>query len=125
MGSIVKYAVNGNQSNANIFGIGDSSIPIAPTGSVTTKFITGNLVHTALNNGLKASKVISSSEANLASGHKSFTSNLHGLMCGGPFNYLGENSCGYNWEVSPPIPKDAETILTYSFTLTWGNYAPE
>lgn len=123
--SMVQYAVNGNQSSANIFGIGDSSIPIAPTGSVTTKFITGNLVHTALNNGLKASKVISSSEANTASMHKSFTSNLFGLMCGGAFNALGVNSCGYNWEVNPPIPKDAETILTYSFTLNWGNYAPE
>jgi hypothetical protein len=123
--STVQYSSNGQLSFAGLFGIGDSSIPIAPTGAVTTKFTTGNLVHTALNNGLKASKVISSSEANTASMHKSFTSNLFGLMCGGAFNYLGVNSCGYNWEVNPAIPKDAETILTYSFTLTWGNYAPE
>lgn len=122
--SNVQYASNDNQSSLDIFGIGDSSIPITPTGAVTTKFTTGDLVHTALNNGLKASKVISSSEANTASMHKSFTSNLFGLMCGGAFNALGVDSCGYNWEVNPPIPKDAETILTYSFTLTWGNFEP-
>lgn len=107
----------------SVFGIGDSSIPTAPTGAVTTKFTTNTLTQVALNNGLKASKVISSSEANLGN-HKSFTSGLEGFMCGGLYNSIGDRSCGYNWEVNPPIPKDSETILTYSFTLTWGNYAP-
>lgn len=107
-----------------VFGIGDSSIPTAPTGAVTTKFTTNTLTQVAVNNGLKASKVISSSEANLGN-HKSFTSGLKGLMCGGLNTSIGDRSCGYNWEVDPSIPKDAETILTYSFTLNWGNYAPE
>ena len=124
MGGKVQYAVNGNQASQATFGIGINSIPTTPTGKVTTGFTANALTHLALENGLKASKVISSSEANLASGHKSFTSNLYGLMCGGAFNYLGSESIGFNWEVSPAIPKDAETILTYSFTLTWGNYAP-
>ncbi len=119
MSSGVKYT-----SGTNHFGISSNSIPETPTGAVGTQFSTRGLVHTALNNGLKASVVISSSEANIEN-HKSFTSSLSGLMCGGSFSQLGTNSCGYNWEIDPPIPKDTETILTYSFTLTWGNYAPE
>lgn len=122
MSQKVQYAVNGNQAYQDTFGIGIDSIPTTPTGKVTTSFTTNNLTHIALENGLKASKVISSSEANIGD-HKSFTTSLYGLMCGGAFNYLGTSSCGYNWEINPPIPKDAETILTYSFTLTWGNYA--
>ncbi|CAM4095019.1 hypothetical protein [Acinetobacter pragensis] len=123
--SAVRYAANASLASSTTFGIGSGSIPTAPTGAVTTQFTTNSLVHTELNNGLKASKVISSSEANIVSMHRSFSSNLYGLMCGGAFNYLGENSCGFNWQVDPPIPKDDETILTYSFTLTWENYAPE
>lgn len=120
----VQYAVNGNPTgNSPPFGIGISNIPTTPTGSVVTAFTTNSLIHQPLINGLKASKVISSTEANIGS-HKSFSTVLDGLVCGGVFNYLGADSCGYNWEVDPPIPKDAETILTYSFTLTWGNYVP-
>ena len=119
----IQYALGGSQ-NFNVFGIGNEIIPELPTGQVRTKFETGSLVQEALPNGLKASKVITSSEANFEGNHVSFTSALEGLMCGGYSGSLGQLSCGYNWEVRPAIPKDAETILTYSFTLNWSNYAP-
>lgn len=121
--SVVLYAENG-RTDREVFGIGIGEIPTSPTGFMNIGFATRELNHLALSNGLKASKVISSSEANIGN-HKSFSSNLYGLMCGGTYNFLTKDSCGYNWEVDPPIPKDAETILTYSFSLTWGNYAPE
>lgn len=117
----VQYATNGSMSNS-VFGIGIGEIPTIPTGYVTTQFNTGGLTHLGMSSGLKASKTIPSSEANIGN-HKSFTSGLYGLMCGSDFNGSLDVSCGYNWEVSPAIPKNAETILTYSFTLTWGNYA--
>ena len=120
----VAYARNGETNWDQTFGISVNGIPTSPTGGVTAEFATTNLTHLSLDSGLKASKIISSSEANIGN-HKSFTLVLHGLMCGGYYNTIGVRSCGYNWEVDPPIPKDAETILTYSFTLTWGNYAPE
>lgn len=115
----VSYARNGSTTSSPVFGIGTGSIPTIPTDSPSVGFSTRDLIHTPLVNGLKASKAVSSSEGNIGN-HKSFTSMIEGLMCGG----LGTlaNSCGYNWEVDPPIPKDAETILTYSFTLTWENH---
>jgi len=120
---MVHYAQNNNQGSGSTFGISDNTIPTSPTGAIAAKFSTNGLSHQPLINGLKASKTISSSEANIGN-HKSFATALYGLMCGGVTNSVGDRNCGYNWEVDPPIPKDAETILTYSFTLTWGNYAP-
>jgi len=74
---------------------------------------------------ITAKKTVSSSEANIGS-HKSLQTYISGLMCGGGVNQnnMNDDGCGYKWEVDPPIPKDAETVLTYSFTLTWGNYEP-
>ena len=79
---------------------------------------------TAGANSITAKKTVTSSEANIGL-HKSFQTYMSGLMCGGGSNQSGMNNvgCCYKWEVNPPIPKDAQTILTYSFTLAWGNYA--
>lgn len=118
----VSYSRNSSTTSNPTFGLSTGSIPTIPTAALSTGFSTMGLIHTPLVNGLKASKVVSSSEGNIGN-HKSFTSMIEGLMCGGLGNL--SNSCGYNWEIDPAIPKDAETILTYSFTLTWGNYAPE
>jgi len=80
---------------------------------------------TAGSKSITAKKTVTSSEANIGS-HKSFQTYISGLMCGGGSNQSGMNNlgCCYKWEVNPPIPKDSETILTYSFMLSWGDYAP-
>lgn len=31
---------------------------------------------------------------------------------------------GYKWDINPPIPKNANQTLRYSFELSWGRYTP-
>ena len=107
-------------------GIGFSSDAMGNNNnSITIGVELPGLTITAGANSITAKKTVTSSEANIGP-HKSFQTYMSGLMCGGGSNQSGMNNvgCCYKWEVNPPIPKDAETILTYSFTLTWGNYAP-
>ena len=121
------YQANiGRSDGLQVIGISNTPIPSNSTNLPSGQtIVSSGIVLTPLQNGVNFKRTITSSEVNIVT-HKSFSIALRGLMCGdNASSVLMANSCGYNWEVNPPIPKDAETILTYSFTLTWGNYAPE
>lgn len=113
----------GRSDGHQAMGFSTQSIPSNNTNlppSLTT--VNGGFTLASQSDGQNFKRIISSSEVNIGT-HKSFCIALRGLMCGGvTTGMLMENSCGFNWEVDPPIPKDNETILTYSFTLTWRNY---
>lgn len=113
----------GRSDGLQVMGFSTGSIPSDNTGlppSLTT--VSGGIVSTPQPRGENFKRVITSGEVNIGT-HKSFCISLRGLMCGSQStNVVLNASCGYNWEVDPPIPKDAETILTYSFTLTWDNH---
>ena len=104
--------------------ISDLPMPTLVTSAITPKFFRNVSSNTPLPNGVSVANIISSSEANFGS-HKSFQVQLLGLMCRAAASSTpSSNGLGYKWEVDPPIPKDGETILTYNFSLTWGNYEP-
>lgn len=119
----VKFARNTNINDGITFAVGAEPIPSEATAQIIASYATGSLAHITLNSGLIASKTITSSEAN-GEVHKSFSTLFTGLMCGGSFNELGVGSCGYNWQIDPPITKTNAMILTYSFSVNWSNYAP-
>ncbi|HHW53750.1 MAG TPA: hypothetical protein GXX13_11310 [Acinetobacter towneri] len=112
-----------SSGNAYSF-ISDLPMPTSVTSAITPKFSRNVSSNTPLPNGVSVTNIISSSEANFGS-HKSFQVQLLGLMCrAASISAPSLNGLGYKWEVDPPIPKDQETILTYNFSLTWGNYEP-
>ena len=117
----------GYETSSIIFGIGDTALVEAPTAAINALYGTRTLTSNVYSGSTLTSKMtVSSSDANFPSGvHRIFATALGGLMCGASSNSSIVNTCGYKWEVTPPIPKNAETILTYSFTLAWGNYVPE
>ncbi len=117
----------GYETGSAIFGIGDTALVETPTTPITALWATRTLTSNVYSgNTLTSKMIISSSDANFPSGvHRTFATALGGLMCGAGSNLSIGNTCGYKWEVTPPIPKNAETVLTYSFTLAWGNYVPE
>lgn len=125
-GGLVNY-FSGYEAGSSIFGIGDTALVETPTTGITALYSTRTLTSNVYSGNTLTSKMtISSSDANFPSGlHRTFATSLGGLMCGAGSNLGVHNTCGYKWEVTPPIPKNAETILTYSFTLGWGNYVPE
>lgn len=118
--------VLGRSDGLQAFGISSASIPSDNSGLPTNPtYVNGGVIVNPQSSGQNFKRIISSSEVNIGT-HNSFCIALRGLMCGAIANQvIMGNSCGFNWEVVPPIPKDAETILTYSFSLTWGNYVPE
>jgi len=117
--SPIKLGNNPNSGNA--FHFSSSPMPISVTTPVSSNF-SKNTSQVANSNNITANLSVTSSEAIFE--HKSFQAQISGLMCRIQSGSGTSNGLGYKWEISPPIPKDSETILTYSFTLTWGNYAP-
>lgn len=96
-----------------------AQLPNSPTEGISEATASQSAKTTALTAGMRCDCTLSSSEGNNVKAQTTFAIGLENLMCGN-----NNPQCGYNWIIDPPIPKDAETILTYSFTLTWGNYEP-
>lgn len=96
-----------------------AQLPNSPTGELIGATVSQSARKTALTDGMSCNCTLSSSEGNNVAAQTTFAIALRNLMCGN-----ANPQCGYNWIIDPPIPKDSETILTYNFSLTWGNYEP-
>lgn len=114
----------GRSDGLEAMGFSTGSIPSDNTSlPPSLTYVQGGITLTPQSNGQNFKRTIASSEVNIGT-HKSLCISLRGLMCGAiASDVVMWNSCGFNLEINPAIPKDAETILTYNFTLTWGNYA--
>lgn len=111
----------GNSSSGNAFHFSSSAMPTSVVTPVTSNF-SKNTTQVSVSNGISATTSVSSSEAIFQ--HQSFQAQIVGLMSRISSGSSTNNGLGYKWEITPPIPKDSETILTYNFTLSWGNYTP-
>ena len=75
-------------------------------------------INTYINNSINSKAIISSTEVNI--NHTSFSIAIIGLMSG-VYSY-DSMTCGYKWQISPPISKTNAMILTYSVTVSWERY---
>lgn len=99
----------------------NNDMPLTPGGLPASAVVGPGISMTYAGLSMHGAVVVSSSQLNFP--QRSFFTAIGGLMTLRP--QWVERVCGFKWQFNPPIPKDAETILTYKFTLTWGNYAPE
>ncbi len=117
----IKFGNVGNGYNS--FHISDAAMPISVNNPITAKFSKNANTQETNIAGIAIKTIVTSSEAIFT--HRSFQAQISGLMSWVSNNGGTSSGLGYKWEINLPIPKDAETILTYSFTLAWGNYVPE
>lgn len=130
---IMPYFQNGESNvkwEASRLGFGASSdalrassndMPLTAGGLPESAMVGPAVAMTYSSSSMMGTVVVTSSQLNFS--HRTFFTAIKGLMI---FNTQWvERVPGYKWQFNPPIPKDAETILTYKFTLNWGNYAPE
>ena len=104
----------------DMFRASNNDMPLTTGGLPATSVIGPAPSVTYAGSSMQGTVTVSSSQLNFL--QRSFFTSISGAMII-PHQWVS-SVCGYKWQFNPVIPKDAETILTYKFTLTWGNYAP-
>lgn len=104
----------GFRASSNDMPLTSGGLPAASVGG-------GGISQTVVGASIQGKFAVTSSQLNFQ--QRTLFTNIAGFMTVRPFTV--DSASGFKWQFDPAIPKDAETILTYSLTLTWGNYAPE
>lgn len=108
-------------ASSDFFRASSNDMPLTPSGLPASSVV--GPAPTVMYEGaaMTGTVVVTSSQLNFP--HRTLYTSIKGLMVLNP--QWVDRCCGFKWQFNPAIPKDAETILTHRFTLTWSNYAPE
>ncbi|WP_411686909.1 hypothetical protein [Acinetobacter indicus] len=116
----VKWSADkiGFGASSDFIRISSGAMPISPTELPTSSNGGVGVSQSYNETTLTGRSVVTSSQYNF--NHRTFFTCVKGVMTQNP--QWVERVCGFKWEITPPIPKDNETILTYEFTLSWSGY---